>query len=80
MEGTVTIKYWWKCGKFPKGIPSPLSDALHESAMERITDQMKQGIVSGELFDNVNIDVPGHKTPEDGYECSGGFTINGLVR
>lgn len=79
MKQTITINYWWKCSKIKGKIPEPLRDALRENANDRITDMMKEGYVSGELCDNVNIDIPGMKTPKEGYECSGGFEIKGLL-
>jgi uncharacterized membrane protein len=71
------IEYWWKCEQLGEGdIPEPLATALEESAMDRINEMSAQGYVSGELCDNVNIDIPGRETPEDGWECSGWWSIS----
>lgn len=80
MENTIEIKYWWECSKFPKGIPEELKDELHEHAIERAMEMIKEDFISGELFTYVFADIDGHKTPEDGWECSGGFTVSGLIR
>ena len=47
-------------------------DALNESAMERITECLKEGYVSGELIDNIYMD------DEDGVEYSGWWTLKTL--
>ena len=75
MERKIIITYHWKCNSFPKGIPKPLANVLEESAEERIFEMRGQGYTSGELHDNVTIDIPGRKTPGDGYECHGWFDI-----
>jgi len=74
MKRTIKISYGWKCENFKK-IPEPLAEALEETAMERIKLMMDQGYTSGQLLDTVNIDVPGHRTPEDGWDCQGWFDI-----
>lgn len=75
MERNIKINYWWRCSKFPNGIPPELAEALEESAMDRILEQAKEGYVSGELLDNVCMDIEGEKTPTDGWECSGGWSL-----
>ncbi len=70
----IHINYWWRCGSFKNGIPPKLAEALDESAKERIAEMLKEGYLSGELNDNVAIDIPGHRMPRDGYECSGWWT------
>jgi|GEM_PF-2671982 hypothetical protein len=75
MERTITIKYWWKCDNFKKGIPAELAEALEESAIERIAEMMKEGYVEGDLNDCVNLDVPGRRTPKDGYPCTGYWQV-----
>ena len=70
----IHINFYWRCESFKKGIPPKLASALEETAKERIAEMMKDGYVSGELHDNVAIDIPGHRMPEDGYECSGWWT------
>ena len=75
MTKKIEITYWWKCNKFPKGIPNEMVEALDETAEERILEMMKQGYISGDLSDFVNLKVPGHKTPQDGYECFGKFQV-----
>ena len=63
-----------KCDKFKK-IPKALKKVLDRAAYERITDMMSVGDISGEWSGNFYIDVPNHKTPEDGWEFDGGFEI-----
>lgn len=75
MSRVVLIDYYWRCQSFKKGIPNELAEALDESAMERILEMMAEGYVSGELNDNVNLDIPNRKTPEDGWECSGWWNL-----
>ena len=75
MERTDTICYWWECEEFPAEIPSPLADELEEHATERISEMMKEGYIAGELYDCVHIEIPGHDMPEDGYYCSGRWTV-----
>lgn len=75
MDRTITIKYWWQCPKLHGDIPKPLAEALEESAEDRITDMIKEGYHSGELLDNVNIDIDDKTTPKNGWECNGHFTI-----
>jgi len=75
MNRKIEIKYWWKCDKL-KAITSPLSEALEESAMDRIVEMLKEGYSSGDLLDDVNIEIKGKKTPEDGWHCYGGFEVD----
>lgn len=70
----IHINFYWRCESFKKGIPPKLEAALDETAKERIAEMMKDGYLSGELHDNVAIDIPGHRMPRDGYECSGWWT------
>ena len=77
MNIDIKINYWWSCEQFPDDIPEPLFTALKESAEKQIFEMTQQGYYSGELIDYVNIDVPGHKSPnEDGYYCRGWFNIS----
>ena len=71
MQRQKTISYNWSCSQIKGEIPEPLALALEESAEDRIFEMMKEGYISGELLDNVNIDIPNMKTPEDGWECKG---------
>ena len=71
MQKQITIKYSWRCEKIKGEIPSNLAEALQESAEARIAEMMQEGYTSGELIDNVNMDIPKRKTPEDGWECKG---------
>lgn len=75
MSRVLTIDYYWRCESFKKGIPPKLAEALEETAFDRIQEQMKDGVVSGELIDYVNMDIPGRKTPEDGWECHGWWNL-----
>ena len=72
------LSYWWRCGQLETEIPEPLRQALIESANERIAEMLVKGLVSGELHDDVNIDIPGHQTPEDGWTCSGWWTLENM--
>jgi len=76
MQNTLQIDYSWKCSAFPKEIPSPLKDALEETAIRQISQAMLKGETSGTLDDNVHIDIPGVKTPADGFECEGEFQVH----
>lgn len=75
MSRVLVIDYYWRCESFKKGIPPKLAEALEETAMDRIQEMMAEGYVSGELHDNVNLDIPKRKTPEDGWECSGWWNL-----
>jgi hypothetical protein len=75
MNKTLTIKYWWKCPTIKGELPMPLQAALDESAKERIFAMLQEDYVSGELLDSVNLDLPGLKTPVDGFECHGWFDV-----
>lgn len=71
MERTITIKYSWYCDKFKKGIPKELTEDLEQRAEYRVWSMTKQGYVEGELLEYVITDVPGKKTPKEGWECRG---------
>ena len=79
MSRILTIDYYWRCESLKEGIPQELAEALEESAMDRISEMMKDGYVSGELNDNVVLDLPGHKTPQDGWECTGWWNLKKTV-
>lgn len=76
MKRTIEIKYWWKCEAIKGEMPARLKEALDESAQDRIGDMMKQGFTSGELVDDVNMDLPGRKTPKDGWACRGWWSFS----
>ena len=76
MSRLLVIDYYWRCESFKKGIPPKLAEALEESAEDRIKEMMGQGYLSGELIDYVNMDIPGRKTPEDGWECRGWWNLH----
>jgi hypothetical protein len=75
MRNKITILYGWECPKIKGKIPEPLAEALRESAKDRIIEMMKEGYASGQLQDNVNIDIPKRKTPQDGWECNGWWDV-----
>ena len=75
MSRVLVIDYYWRCESFKKGIPIQLVEALEETAFDRIQEQMKDGVVSGELVDYINLDIPGRKTPMDGWECHGWWNL-----
>lgn len=72
---TISIKYHWSCKSITGEMPEQLAECLEESAMDRIGHMISEGFTSGELHDTVNIDIPGHTTPEDGFECHGWFEV-----
>ncbi len=74
MKRKITITYWWKCSQFEK-TPEQLEEALEERAEERIFEMLKEGYCSGELLDNINIDIRGIDTPKDGFVCRGWWDI-----
>ena len=67
----IVITYWWRCEQIKGNIPESLATALEESTEERIKHMMAEGYSSGELIDNVNMDLPGLETPAEGWDCSG---------
>lgn len=71
MQKQITITYWWECDKIKGDFPIQLQEALNESAEFRISEMMKEGFTSGELIDNIMLDIPNKKTPNDGWECKG---------
>ncbi|MCK9433726.1 MAG: hypothetical protein M0R32_02630 [Candidatus Cloacimonetes bacterium] len=75
VSSTIAIDYYWRCESFKKEIPTKLLEALEETAEARISEMMGQGYLSGELIDYVNMDIPGRKTPEDGWECHGWWNL-----
>lgn len=74
MKRKIEITYYWECEGLDE-IPLALAEALEESAQERIASMVREGYTSGELCDNVNMDLVDKETPEDGWECSGGWTF-----
>ena len=63
----VNITYrWWRSDK--KAIKPAHVEALEETAMDRIVDQMREGSTSGELNDNIHMTA---RDPDDGIEYSG---------
>jgi len=74
MTGKLTMKYWWQCEDF-KRIPKELEVILHKAAQDRIMEKFREGYVSGELFEYINIDIKGRKTPVEGWACSGWWDI-----
>ena len=71
----VLIDSYWRCESFKKEIPKEFAVALEESAMNRIYEMIKEGYCSGQLNDNIFIDIPGRRTPKDGWECNGWWNI-----
>ena len=71
MQKQITITYWWKCDKIKGDFPIQFQEALNDSAEFRISEMMKEGFTSGELIDNIQLDIPHNKTPKDGWECKG---------
>jgi protein tyrosine phosphatase (PTP) superfamily phosphohydrolase (DUF442 family) len=71
MERQVNITYrWWRSDK--KEIKPAHVEALEETAMDRIRDQMENGCTSGELCDNIHMTS---RDPEDGIEYSGHWEV-----
>jgi len=67
MQKKIIITYsWWNAERTP--IPANVQEALEESAMDRITNQMKDGYTSGTLSDNVRMN---DNDPEDGIDYQG---------
>lgn len=75
MSRLLVIDYYWRCESFKKGIPPKLAEALEETAEDRIKEKMGEGYLSGELIDYVNMDIPGRRTPMDGWECHGWWNL-----
>ena len=75
MKRKVTIDYHWDRDDCQTIVPKHI-EALEESAMERIIDQMKQGNTSGELSDTVRMS---DEDGEDGIEYSGWWSIDTQV-
>lgn len=75
MERKIEITYnWWRIGKTGKthNILPRHTDFLEESAMERISEKMKEGYTSGELYDNIRSD---DRDGQDGTEYRGHWEI-----
>jgi hypothetical protein len=71
MERKVNITYkWWRSDK--KAIKPAHVEALEETAMDRIRDQMGKGCTSGELTDNIHMTS---RDPDDGIEYSGSWKV-----
>jgi len=67
MQKKITITYsWWNAER--TAIPANVREALEESAMDRITNQMKDGYTCGTLSDNVRMN---DNDPEDGIDYQG---------
>lgn len=66
---------WYMSAFDDREIKQSHLDALNESAMERITECLKEGYVSGELIDNICMD---DEDGEDGVEYSGWWTLKTL--
>jgi len=79
-EASQKFELEWNMSAFDnREIKQSHLDALKESAMERITECLKEGYVSGELIDNIHMD---DEDGEDGIEYSGWWmikTIDGTV-
>ena len=63
MNKILRITYWWKCSELGT-IPEEFKETLEEDALNRITEQWKQGYKNGELYSEI----------ED-HEFSGWFSI-----
>jgi hypothetical protein len=56
MERKMIITYnWWRIDD-EEEIKDSHKEALEESAIERIEEQRRDGMTSGELYDNIEID------------------------
>ena len=67
MTRKISITYsWWRNDK--KRIKAAHVEALEESAVDRITEQMREGVLAGELHDNIRMT---DRDPADGIEYTG---------
>lgn len=65
----VTISYrWWRCDG--KAVKPAHVEALEESAMDRIKDQMASGFTSGQLLADISTTS---RDPEDGIAYMGAW-------
>ena len=71
MNREITVSYNWHCEALSVEIPFCLAEILEEHAYDRIYSMMKEGYTSGELCCHAVVDIEGHTTPEDGWECHG---------
>ena len=70
MEREITIKYHWTRNEGGGEVLEHHQEALEETALDRIVDQLKEGMWCGELHDNiVMIEADG-----DGVEYRGWWT------
>lgn len=69
VEGTLTINYWWKCDQFKKQIPTDLKTNVE--ILEHIGHKLEKGWKSGQISLCCFADVPGKKTPSDGWQITG---------
>jgi len=60
MEREIKIKYNWSRNEGDGEVLEHHKEALEESALDRITEQLKEGMWCGELSDNITL------TDEDG--------------
>jgi hypothetical protein len=71
MKRKITINYYWDNYDSTEINPKH-QEALEESALDRITEMMKEGSVCGELHDNIRML---DSDPEDGIEYTGSWDI-----
>jgi hypothetical protein len=68
-EKKIVITYkWWEVNTKNGEINPEHQEALEETAKEHIFTQIKEGFVSGELFDNIHMT---DDDPEDGISYQG---------
>lgn len=69
LKKKITITYrWWND---EKAIKPEHVEALEETAMERIQEQMRQGCTSGQLCDNIHM----ADDPVEGIDYSGWWEV-----
>lgn len=74
MERSITIKYHWTRNEGDGEVLEHHKEYLEESALDRIAEQMKDGMWCGELHDNIHC----AEDPDDheGTEYSGWWTTS----
>jgi hypothetical protein len=69
------ISYHWRTEN-NNGIPQNHIEALEESANQRIFEQMKEGMTSGELSDNIRMT---DDDSADGISYTGWWSLNTTI-
>lgn len=69
----ISIKYWWTIDSDVSDIPEKHFEALEKDATERIFNQLKEGMTSGELITSVRFgkDLVPEESDDEGLEYSG---------